>query len=37
LNPGSASLPRNGQAPSVAILDIRRADIGYRFVALPES
>ncbi len=37
LNPGSASLPRNGQAPSVAILEIRGPDISYRFVTLPED
>ena len=37
LNPGSATLPRDGQAPSVALLEIRGTKIGYRFIALPES
>ena len=37
LNPGSASLPRNGQAPSVALLEIRGINVGYRFIALPEG
>ncbi len=37
LNPGSASLPRNGQAPSVAILEICGSDVSYRFIALPDS
>ncbi len=36
LNPGSASLPRYGQAPSVAILNINGSRIGYRFIELPE-
>lgn len=34
LNPGSASLPRHGLAPSVAVLDIRRARIVYRIIEL---
>ena len=37
LNPGSASLPRYGQAPSVAILEIRGLQISHRFIALPET
>ncbi len=37
LNPGSATLPRTGLAPSVALLDIRGCDIKHRFVSLPES
>ncbi len=37
LNPGSASLPRHGQAPSVALLEIRGTQINYRFITLPEN
>ncbi len=37
LNPGSASLPRSGLAPSVALLDILGSRINYRFIDLPES
>ncbi len=37
LNPGSASLPRSGLAPSVALLDILGSQINYRFIDLPES
>ena len=31
LNPGSASFPRHGQLPSVAILEINGSQISYRF------
>lgn len=34
LNPGSASLPRHGLAPSVAIVEIKGARIGYRIIEL---
>lgn len=34
LNPGSASLPRHGQAPSVAILEIDGSHIRHRFFEL---
>jgi putative phosphoesterase len=34
LNPGSASLPRHGQAPSVAILEINGAHVNHRFYEL---
>jgi hypothetical protein len=34
LNPGSASLPRHGLAPSVAILEINGARIAYRIIEL---
>jgi putative phosphoesterase len=34
LNPGSASLPRHGQAPSVAILEIDGSHIDHRFCEL---
>ncbi len=37
LNPGSASLPRSGLAPSVALLDILGPQINYRFIDLPTS
>lgn len=36
LNPGSASLPRGGAAPSVALLDIRNRCCRSRFVALED-
>ena len=34
LNPGSASLPRHGLAPTVAILEINGARIAYRIIEL---
>jgi hypothetical protein len=34
LNPGSASLPRHGRAPSVAILEIDGSHITHRFFEL---
>lgn len=37
LNPGSASLPRYGHAPSVAILEIEGLYISHRFIALKET
>lgn len=36
LNPGSASFPRHGQAPSVAILEIDGPCITYRFIELAQ-
>ena len=37
LNPGSASLPRQGRAPSVAIIEINGSQVSYRFVELPDA
>lgn len=36
LNPGSAAFPRHGFSPTLALLDIDKDRIGYRFIELPE-
>ncbi len=37
LNPGSASFPRHGRAPTVAVLDVSQGSIHFRFIELVED
>ncbi|MFZ7126801.1 MAG: metallophosphoesterase family protein [Desulfobacterales bacterium] len=37
LNPGSASFPRFGLLPTVAILEIRNGGVSHRFIELPDD